>query len=262
MTLTTLQYIILGIIQGITEWLPTSSSGISALIMANFFQINNIEEILKNTLILHLGTFLAAAIYLRKDIKKMFSKKPEQKNILKFLIISTIISGILGFAILQLLIHFENLLQITGKTITLGIGFLLLLTGIIQLRKKEIGIKKETDIKNEDGFFLGICQGLSALPGISRSGITTSVLLLKNFNYKSALKLSLLMSLPIVLAGNLLLNLNNLNFTSGAIYGIIASFIFGIATIHILIKTSEKINLGYFIIAFAILMIISIFVNH
>ena len=68
MALTILQEIIAGAVQGITEWLPISSSGTLFLIFANFFKITAVDELLKTTLFLHLGTFLAALIYFRKDV--------------------------------------------------------------------------------------------------------------------------------------------------------------------------------------------------
>ena len=267
MTLTILQYIALGIIQGITEWLPISSSGALTLIMSNFFGVTDIEEILKNALVLHLGTFFAAAIYLRKDLSRLFKSAfrykyadSQEKNTLKFLIVSTLISGIIGLIILKLLFSLVEYYSVTGKTITFAVGSLLFITGFIQLKKKNKGIRKESNIKNSDGIITGIAQGISSLPGISRSGITVSTLLLRKFNDTIALKLSFLMSLPIVLFGNLILNFNDLNFSGAAIYGIITSFIFGFATIHVLIKVSGKINFAYFALAFAVLMLISVFV--
>ena len=71
MVLTALQQIILGILQGITEWLPISSSGILALVMSNFFGITDIGDLISKLLLLHLGTFFAALIYFRKDVAKL-----------------------------------------------------------------------------------------------------------------------------------------------------------------------------------------------
>ena len=136
---------------------------------------------------------------------------------------------------------------------------MLLITGLLQLKVKKQGVKKETEIKNSDGALLGLAQGVAVLPGLSRSGMTVSSLLLRKFDDTTSLRLSFLMSLPIVLIGNILLSLNEFVWTSTAIYGLLFSFLFGIATIHILMKISKKINFGYFLIIFAALMGISIF---
>lgn len=265
--LTPIQYIILGIIQGVTEWLPISSSAMITLLSSNLFQITNAETLLKNALLLHIGTFLAALIYFRKEVIKLIKTSfkykysdEKSKKTFKFILITTTISGIMGIIFLKLISNYESSLDLTGKTITLFVGILLLFTGIIQIKITRKGLRTEREIKNSDSIILGISQGLATLPGISRSGITTSMLLLKNFDDTTALKLSFIMSLPIVLIGNIALNLNEFTLTSPAIFGILTSFIFGILTIHGLMKLSKKINFGWFVLIFAILMLGSLFI--
>jgi undecaprenyl-diphosphatase len=107
---------------------------------------------------------------------------------------------------------------------------------------------------------LGIAQGFSSLPGLSRSGITISTLLLKKFDDTSALRLSFLMSLPVVLFGNLLLNYNEFYLSNTAIYGLLGSFVFGLLTIHALMSLSKRINFGWFVLVFAVLMMASILI--
>jgi undecaprenyl-diphosphatase len=267
MELTIFQNILIGIVQGITEWIPVSSSAFLVLIFSNFFHITDINFILQNALMLHLGTFFAALIYFRRDVAKLFvslfkyrKSNTETRKTLNFLIIATIISGLIGLLILKAITQAQNNLNVTGKVISLSVGFLLLITGIIQLRIKNKGLKKPVHLKNSDGILLGFAQGLSTLPGLSRSGITVSTLLLRKFDDTTALKLSFLMSLPIVLIGNIFLNVFDFSFTLNSIYGLLASFIFGILTIHILMKVSKKINFGWFVLIFAILMMASIFI--
>jgi len=266
MELTILQQIILGVTQGITEWLPISSSAFIVLIFSNFFQITEISFILKNALILHLGTFFAALIYFRKDVANLFislfqykSSTKETKKVLKFLIISTVISGAIGLIILKILTKTQENFDLTGKLISLAIGFLLLITGILQIKIKNLGLKNPINLKNSDGIILGFAQGISSLPGLSRSGMTISTLLLRKFNDTTALKLSFLMSLPIILIANIFINITRFSFTLNSLYGLLASFTFGILTIHGLMKISKKINFGYFVIIFALLMIVSYF---
>jgi undecaprenyl-diphosphatase len=269
MELTIIQQIILGIIQGITEWLPVSSSAMVTIVMSYFYDINDFDYLIKSILLLHLGTFFAALIYFRKDViilvKSLFNYKNSEKdfqNILKFLIISTLISGFIGLIILKFLLNFEDILSITSKSIIFFVGILLLFTGIIQIKIKKRGLKNEEDINNNDSISLGVAQGISVLPGISRSGITISTLLLKKFDDTTALKLSFLMSLPIVLLGNIFLNLTDFLkiINSTFIYGFLTSFVVGFVTISGLMSLSKKINFGWFVLIFALLMLGSLMV--
>ncbi|MBU0893919.1 MAG: undecaprenyl-diphosphate phosphatase [Nanoarchaeota archaeon] len=266
MEFTILQYLILGAVQGITEWLPLSSSGMLVLILANFFNITSASALVTTSLFFHLGTSLAAIVYLRKEISRFFktifnykNSKLEDKNVLKFLIVSTLISGILGIILVMLFYYFTHI-ELTGKTISFAVGLMLLFTGIIQIKKRKIGLRKAKNLKTGDSVLLGLVQGIAALPGLSRSGITVSTLLLRKFDDTTALKLSFLMSIPIVLIANIFLNIPNLILTSTAIYGLLASFVFGILTISFLMKLSKKINFSWFVIIFAILMLLSVFV--
>ena len=255
----------LGAIQGITEWLPVSSESFVLLVKINFFGGDeSVRELIKLALLFHLGTFLAALIYLRRDVavllKAIFNYKSasvEYQKILKFLIIVTVISGLVGFLILKLLSGIET--KITGQVITLLIGILLLMTGWLGIRAriKNMPYRGPNSIKTTDGVLLGLVQGLAVLPGLSRSGLTVSTLLLRKFDDIYALKLSFLMSLPIVLAGNILLNLGDWSFSLVNLWGIAASFLFGILTIHFLLKIARRVNFNYFVIGFGVLVLIS-----
>lgn len=256
------QYVLLGIIQGITEWLPISSSGMLTLVMTNFFNVTNLSVLLQQSLFLHLGTFLAALVYFRDDVAKIilsiFKKDmKEHRKILNFLIISTIITGILGLVIIFVLGEIGNL---TGKTITFGVGVLLLVTAGIQFVAKKRGTKTIRNITSRSSILAGLAQGIAALPGISRSGMTVSTLLLDKFDDTTALRLSFLMSLPVVLLGNIFLNINDmaLVFSIEVLYGLLFAFVAGIVTIHLLITLAKKINFAWFALIFGILMMISV----
>jgi len=263
-----MEQIILGIVQGIAEWLPVSSEAALVLVKINIFgSSQSLSQILKEALFLHLGTFLAALVYFRNDVLQLFKsastfKKSDQetKGLLVFLVLSTAISGLIGFFVLKIIDNTTINLETAGKTVTLIIGLLLIITGGLQIKSKNSGARKIIDLKISDGVLLGLVQGLASFPGLSRSGTTVSALLLKKFDKKTALKLSFLMSLPIVLIGNILLNVGDLALKGGSLLGLASSFVFGIATIHLLLKLAQKINFGIFVIGFGILTIGSCFV--
>jgi len=144
-----IQGIVLGIIQGITEWLPVSSEGLIVLAKMRLFGGKDIEDMIHLALFLHLGTFLAALIYFRKEVftltRSIFqytSTSQEQKAMIRFLLVATLISGIVGFILLQTLIHLKDSLAGSGKVITMIIGFLLLITAGFQLTKRKSSWKE------------------------------------------------------------------------------------------------------------------------
>ena len=263
-----LEQIILGIVQGIAEWLPISSEGLIVLLVGNFFNKGiDLETIIRQALFLHLGTFLAALIYFRKDvislIRALFNYRSadlERQKTLKFLIIATLISSLFGFILLKALTGLEEQLFFSAKVITLVIGLLLLITAVLQIKANKGGYKKISHLENKDGFLLGFIQGLAVLPGLSRSGLTISTLLLRKFDDVYALKLSFLMSLPVVLGGNIILNLQHGLFLIEAIWGLIFAFVFGLLTIDLLLRFAKKVNFGYFVLFFGILVIASVFI--
>jgi len=196
-----MESITLGVVQGIAEWLPISSEGIIVLLKTNLFKGDlNLSNLISYALFLHLGTFLAALVYFRKEAIKLFLnflnyRKTEEKNkrIINFYILATIVSGIVGLVILRILIFIENEISLGGKGLTLLIGLALLVTAFLQFKKKgNKYYKEEFDLKTADGIILGFLQGLAIIPGLSRSGLTVSGFLLRKFDDSVALKLSLL----------------------------------------------------------------------
>jgi undecaprenyl-diphosphatase len=300
------EQIILGVIQGVTEWLPVSSEGVLVLTRIHLFGDQSLTAVIQNALFLHLGTFLAALVYFRAEVWQLIKtalaylcrpktlnhllgdegpknkllrsfqrgkgltnfqpgevyKKSREENqkLFQFLLVSTLISSFLGFYLFKLMAKYEEMFSLTGKMITLAVGILLLLTGWLQLKSKEKGLKLVKDLGNADGVWLGLVQGLAALPGLSRSGLTVSTFLLRGFDKQQALRLSFLMSLPIVLAGNIFLNWAYFSLNSVMLWGLLASFVFGLITIHGLLGLARRVNFGYFVILFGILTIFSVLV--
>ena len=263
-----LQQLIFGLVQGIVEWIPFSSEGALFYVASNIFKMTDVNQMLRIALFLHFGTFFAALIYFWRDVKDLFKgifhyKKTdlETKKILDFLFVTTLISGFVGLAFLQFLkfVVAESEILTTSKVITFMIGILLLVTGYLQLKASRSGIRTIYHLKKGDAIFLGFMQGLAALPGFSRSGLTISGLLFRRINDTQALRLSFLMSLPIILIGNILLNFKDIQFVGNMFWGFLFSFIFGLATIHGLMTLSKKVKFGWFVIIIAILVMFSAF---
>lgn len=258
-----IEHIILGTVQGIVEWLPVSSEGFIVLIQNNFFQGSGLEEIIKNALFLHLGTFFAALIYFKSEVweltKSLFKykeAKEKDKKLINFLIFATLISGGLGIILLE----FAKDIAINSQVINIIIGSLLLITGFLQLKIKSGGGRNEKDLNWIDSTVLGILQGCAALPGLSRSGLTVAGLLLRDIDEEKSLKISFIMSLPIVLGGNVILNFSELTLSIKKLAGLFFAFIFGLITIHYLLKLARNINFGWFVTIFGILILIASFI--
>lgn len=262
-----IESIILGAIQGIFEWLPVSSEGMLVLVQTQFFGTESLTEAIRMALFLHLGTFLAALIYFFDEvehlIKGLFRYKtisPSRRAVLNFYMIATVISGVVGLILKAVLIELEEVFLVTADIIVLAIALLLFVTAYLQLRKKTMTFREETEVNTADAVLVGAVQGLSALPGVSRSGSTTSVLLLQRFHEMDALKLSFILSLPIVLGGNIVFNLSSFFFSVEALLAFLTSFVFGWLTIDVFLKIARKVNFGWFVAGFAVLLILSVFI--
>lgn len=260
-----LESIFLGFLQGVFEWLPVSSEGILILAQKNLFDKSaSITELVQMALFLHMGTFLSALVYFRGEVKRLFvallsyhTAEPDTQKTLVFLVISTLVSGTLGMALLKIFVGLEHGAGLTGRGITLLVGLLLLITGGLQLKSPKSGQRQMSDLGSRDALLLGVVQGLAALPGFSRSGLTVAGLLLRKFDKALSLRLSFLMSLPIVLAGNIILNFSDFSFDLNAFAGLASAFVFGLFTIDILLKVARKINFGYFVISFGLITLLA-----
>ncbi len=214
--------IFMGIIQGVTEFLPVSSSGHLA-IFKQFFGMSDIP--VTYDILLHLGTLVAVFICFWSDIKELiingfaiigdvciniyrFVKKiikkeqgVEYKKIIsssyrKFvmlIIVSTIPTGLIG-------VVFKDSVTLAGTTLLVP-GLCLLITGFVLLIADTIntGSKKAKETSYKSAAFVGICQGIATLPGISRSGSTITACLGTGMDKKFAVKYSFIVSIPAIL---------------------------------------------------------------
>ncbi|WP_417556673.1 undecaprenyl-diphosphate phosphatase [Mesoflavibacter zeaxanthinifaciens] len=255
-----LDSILLGIIQGLTEFLPVSSSGHLELGKAILGDNSVPEESLLFTVVLHFATALSTIVVFRKDIWSLL------KGILKFewnddlqfaskIAISMIPAVIVG------LFFEEQLEQLFGGNILL-VGFMLLITAILLFfADKAKNTNKNVSFSN--AFIIGVAQAIAMLPGISRSGATISTSVLLGNDKTKAARFSFLMVVPLifgkiakdVLSGDL--SLESQNFTTLSI-GFIAAFISGLFACTWMIRLVKKSKLSYFAIYCAIVGLIAI----
>ncbi len=245
--------VILGLVQGLTEFLPVSSSG-HLVLLSNLF---GIQDSLFVSIILHVATLLSILVVLRKEVWGII-RKPFGKTGLNIML-ATIPTGLIAIVLMPLI---ES--SFSGKFLPfcfLGSAVLLLLGWYISSKKKG------HELTNKDAVILGIAQGFAVLPGLSRSGTTISAGLFSGVKKEEAAKFSFLMSLPIILLSLALevykiISLGEIISVNvvGVILAFIVAFLVGVVSIKFMIKLTEKSNFKWFSIYLILLALISIFV--
>jgi undecaprenyl-diphosphatase len=203
--MTILQAIILGIVQGLTEFLPISSSGHLLLVPWLFnwhFLLENPDLNKTFDVALHLGTFVAVVLYFRREIVRLLGawvrsisrrslSEPEAK-LAWLLIVSTIPAAIVG-------VLFEDFITNTlGKPWMIGVA-MIVFAGFMYLIDHVAKLDRELeDLTWLDALLIGVAQALALLPGVSRSGITMMTGLLVRLDRESAARYSFLMSIPVI----------------------------------------------------------------
>ena len=250
-----IEIFILSIIQGVTEFLPVSSS--SHLILISKY-INFESHNLSVDVSLHIGSFLAVITYFRKDIKDLV----KNKDLFLKIIISSIPVMLVGFFLVKynLADQLRNIKVIAWATIIFGI--LLLVTDKMSKKNK---IEKNFNFKS--AVFIGTLQILSLIPGVSRSGITISAARFLKFNRYDSAKISFLLSIP-TLAAVSLFGMNNLffaqdlNFSLLNLISIFLSFTFSYITIKFFLQYIKNFSLHIFVIYRLILGTILLIISY
>jgi undecaprenyl-diphosphatase len=193
--LSVIEALILGIVQGLTEFLPISSSG-HLVLFQKLFGIQS--EVLTFDLAVHVATLIAVCAVLWKDIL-LILKKPFVKLTL-LIIVATIPAVLIGLIFGDML---EGLYQ-SGATL----GFEFIFTGLVLFLAEKVRVKNKPleEMRLFDALFIGTAQGLAILPAVSRSGMTLVGALSRGFNREAALKFSFLISIPAI-AGAAVLNI-------------------------------------------------------
>ncbi len=255
------QAIILGILQGLTEFLPVSSSGHLAL---GQYSLGITEPTLFFDVSLHMGTLLAVAVVFYKDIRSMitsliglgkslskfdnnvgekFRNNPNIRVAL-FIILGSIPTALLGLFLKQ---YVESLFTSINF-----VGTMLLITGTFLWLTKTLPKSKVTIMAMDykQALIIGLCQGMAVLPGISRSGSTISAALFMGVGRDTAARFSFLLSIPAILGAELLsfkdFISQGISFDFSIIYGTLISFVVGYLALILLLKIVKNGRLYLF----------------
>lgn len=239
-------YILLGIIQGLTEFLPVSSSA-HLVIAQNIFGLK--EPQLFFDIVLHLGTLCAVVIYFYRDIidiiKSITRPKSEGFRLFMLLVVGTIPTAILGFFLKG---YFEILFSspIFSAIFLVVTGSILFLTRFNPDARK-LNVRA---FKFLDAIIIGIAQTVAIAPGISRSGITISTGIFRGVDRRLCGRYSLLLSIPAIIGALISeiggIKMIGLEYLMYITLGFISSFVVGYMAIRVLIKCLEKAKLYMF----------------
>ncbi len=231
----TVLFALMGVVQGLTEFLPVSSSG-HLVILRKLLGLNT--DALSLSVVLHLGTTFALILFFFKEIIKMLN----DRRLVMLVILTSLITGTIGIAFKD---FFERLFSSAGLT-----AVFLAITGLILIFTKKFKDTKRQDLNFKDALIFGLAQGAAIVPGISRSGITISTLLFRKIDRKICFNFSFIASIPAVL-GATVLQARHFDYRgAGGILnlgvGFLCSFIVGLSSLRILGAVIRKAKLFYF----------------
>ena len=235
------ELVLLSIVQGITEFLPISSSA-HLILVSKYFNLNNANLTLDVSL--HLGSLLAIILYFKKDLKNFI----KNKALFEKIIISSIPVAFVGFFLVKFdYINFLRSYAIIGWS-TILFGVILFLS---DLRKTSKTIKKNFFYKS--AIFIGFFQILSLIPGVSRSGIAITSARLLNFSRIDSAKISFLTAIPVLTIGSInnlqkIISQDSLEASIANVAGVVLSFIFSYLTIKLFVSFLKRFNLILFVI--------------
>jgi undecaprenyl-diphosphatase len=251
---------ILGIIQGLTEFLPVSSSGHLELGKAILGANSLPKESLLFTVILHAATALSTLVVFRKDVAEIFKGLFQFKWNDEFIFSIKIVISMIPAALIGVFFE-EQLESLFGGNI-IFVGFMLIITALLLwLADKAKSTQKPVTYRN--AFVIGIAQAIAILPGISRSGATISTSVLLGNDKEKAARFSFLMVVPLIfgkiakdlLDGNLMESTTSF---SVLLIGFVAAFIAGLAACTWMISLVKQSKLSYFAIYCLLVGLLSI----
>ena len=242
--MTIIHALILGIIQGLGEFLPISSSAHLVLVPWLFGWE---DPGLTFDVALHMGTLLAVVLYFWKDWAKLFKAalRPgasDDKRIFWYLVLATIPGALFGLAL-------EKKAETVFRS-PLLIGIMMIVMGtMLYLADKKREIRKMKTMTLKEAIWIGLSQALAIIPGVSRSGSTMTTARFLTLTREDAARFSFLMSTPIILGAGVLKlrHLTMASINSPFLVGVISSFIVGILSISFLLKYLKNNNFGIFV---------------
>lgn len=243
-----LAHIFLGIIQGVTEFIPVSSSA-HLIIFQRLLGIRGQE--LSLSLALHLGTILALLLFFFKDILGLI----RQVRFLWYVFIVTLITAAIGISAKD---FFENLFSSPPL-----VALALICTGLILIATRWLQGNKRESLNIRDTVILGLAQGMAIIPGISRSGMTISALLFSGLKRKKSFEFSFIASIPAVLGAALwefkkvsfAFKGEPVNFALGFIFSFLAGYL-SLGLLKIILARAKLYYFGYYCIFAAILVLL------
>jgi len=235
-----IEIFILSLIQGVTEFLPISSSS-HLIIFSNYTNFE--DQSLSIDVSLHIGSFLAVLTYFHKDIINFIKNK---KIFFKILIASLPVMMFGFFLVKTNLIEKLRTIEIIGW-MTLLFGILLYISDKYELKKKI-----DTDFNYKSAIFIGLFQMFSLIPGVSRSGVSITAARFLNFDRVDAVKISFLLSIPTLGAVSIyglknLITSDDLGLSVLNLISIFFSYIFSLITINYFLKYIKNFNLNIFV---------------
>jgi len=237
--MTLFQAFILGIVQGITEWLPVSSSG-HLVILEYLF---GIKETLSFNIALHFASVIVIFIVFWKDIKDLiigvFKKDKKSLKMFFYYFLASIPAAIFGILL-------KNSLEIVNQNLFL-IGIFLIITSFILFITK-FNKKNNKKIDTKNSLFIGLAQACAILPGISRSGMTVSMGLRRGIDKEEIAKFSFILAIPAILGAAILdiRNLQSIQNMEAVIIGMIICLIVGVLSLKFLLNIIKKNGLYKF----------------
>lgn len=240
--------IILGIVQGLTEFLPVSSSGHLEITKAIFGDNSMPEESLMMTVVLHAATALSTIVIFRKDITQIFKGLLQFNNNEEFQFSVKVILSMIPAAVVGVLFE-EQIEQLFGSNLMLVGSMLILTAGLLFLADKAKNTLSPVSYKN--ALLIGIAQAIAILPGISRSGATISTSVILGVDRQKAARFSFLMVVPLIL-GKMAKDILSGDLAESQtdptllILGFMAAFVAGLVACQWMIALVKKSQLKYF----------------
>lgn len=260
-----LRAVVVGVLQGVFEWLPISSEGNVALYLTVVEELDP-DTAVRYALFLHAGTAVAATAYYRDEVVRLARRGASWRPgtaveggagaDLAFLVTATVVSGLVGVGAYLGLAELAS--AVAGGAFVAGIGVLLVATGVLQ-RAAATALGDRRIPTAGDAVLVGVLQGLAVLPGVSRSGTTVGALLLRGYAAAVAFRLSFLLSIPAAAGAGVLVVLDagvpTLSPAAAAV-ALSVSAAVGYATIDGLLRVVERVAFWAVCVGLGILAVV------